>query len=113
MCAVSTVIRASAPNLFAIGGHNVTIATLAAIFPGLRNNVDRAVLDETGLEGTFDYSLEWTPESNRAATADCNSVDTGTTFMEALKEQLGLKIVRGKGKVDFIFIDHIEHPSAN
>ena len=28
---------------------------------GMSNDVDRAVLDQTGLSGTFDFSLEYTP----------------------------------------------------
>jgi uncharacterized protein (TIGR03435 family) len=112
VCGVSTVIHASAPNLFAVGGHNVSIPKLAMLFPGLRNNVDRPVLDETGLTGTFDYSLEWSPETDRPTTSD-SALVAGPTFVEALREQLGLKLIPGKGRVDVIVVDHIEHPSGN
>ena len=33
--------------------------------------------------------------------------------MEALKDQLGLKLESTKGPVDSIVIDHIEEPSEN
>jgi uncharacterized protein (TIGR03435 family) len=35
------------------------------------------------------------------------------TFLEALKEQLGLKLVSEKGPVDVLVIDHIEAPTPN
>lgn len=113
VCGVSTVVPASAPNLFAIGGHNVSIPMLAILFPGLHKNVDRPVLDRTGLSGTFDYSLEWAPEFARPATPDSSAVDSGPSFIEALKDQLGLKLSSQKGPAEVIVLDHIEHPSEN
>jgi uncharacterized protein (TIGR03435 family) len=113
VCGASTVIPASAPNLFAIGGHNVSIPMLAVLFPGLHNNVDRPVLDRTGLSGTFDYSLEWAPEFVRPAAPGSNAVDSGPSFIEALKDQLGLKLSSQKGLAEFIVLGHIEHPSEN
>jgi uncharacterized protein (TIGR03435 family) len=67
----------------------------------------RPVVDETGLNGTFDFSLEWLPEFNAPADA------SGPTFREALKEQTGLTLEPKKGPVDILVIDHIEQPEAN
>jgi uncharacterized protein (TIGR03435 family) len=33
--------------------------------------------------------------------------------MQALKEQLGLKLDSQKGPSQFLMIDHLEHPSGN
>jgi uncharacterized protein (TIGR03435 family) len=38
---------------------------------------------------------------------------SGPSFLEALKEQLGLKLDSQKGPADFLVIDHVEHPTAN
>ena len=38
---------------------------------------------------------------------------TGPTFLEALKEQLGLKLVPQTGPVDVLVLDHVEEPSPN
>jgi uncharacterized protein (TIGR03435 family) len=38
---------------------------------------------------------------------------TGPTFLQALKEQLGLKLEPGTGTVEVIVIDRVEQPSEN
>ncbi len=38
---------------------------------------------------------------------------TGPTFLEALKEQLGLKLVPQTAPVDVLVLDHVEEPSPN
>jgi uncharacterized protein (TIGR03435 family) len=48
-----------------------------------------------------------------ASGMDTPSDTSGPTFLEALKEQLGLKLDAQKGPVDFIVVDHIEHLSLN
>lgn len=66
----------------------------------------RLVLDETGLKGDYDFVL------NGVSVAP--SVDSTTTsIFTALKEQLGLKLVPVKAPVETLFIDYVEHPSAN
>jgi uncharacterized protein (TIGR03435 family) len=65
------------------------------------------VVDETGLRGTFDFKLEWLPDSNTLPDA------SGPTFAQALKEQLGLKLQLKNGPIELIVLDHLEHPSAN
>jgi uncharacterized protein (TIGR03435 family) len=70
----------------------------------------RPVIDQTGLSGTFDLSLEWLPENDDTPS---QGDEAGTTFRAALKNQLGLKLVSQKGPVDILIIDHVEHPSAN
>jgi uncharacterized protein (TIGR03435 family) len=78
-------------------------------------NLGRPVVDQTGLSGTFDFTLEWTPESNRPepAVADAQPELQGTTFLEALKEQLGLQLKSTKATLDVPVIDHVEMPSEN
>ena len=80
----------------------------------------RPVLDQTGLKGTYDWTLQWTagaglgsgplapaPESGDAPNS------SGTSIFTALQEQLGLRLESTKGLVDTIVIDHIERPSEN
>ena len=73
-------------------------------------NLDRAVLNQTGLSGTFDFLLEWTPERRLATTPNDNPQpeDSGPTFMQALQEQLGLKLESRKGPLDVLVVDHAE-----
>jgi uncharacterized protein (TIGR03435 family) len=66
----------------------------------------RQVVDETGLKGVFDFTLEWSPEEMK--TGD------GASLFTALQEQLGLKLEARKGPVEVLVVDHIEKaPTEN
>jgi len=65
------------------------------------------VLDQTGLEGSYDYTLHWTPDDQPPSDA------SGPSLSTALKEQLGIKLELQKKPMDVIVIDHIDHPSPN
>jgi len=65
----------------------------------------RPVIDQTGLSGTFDLSLEWLPENDGTPG---QGDEAGTTFRTALKNQLGLKLVPQKAPVDILVIDHVD-----
>jgi uncharacterized protein (TIGR03435 family) len=69
----------------------------------------RPVVDETGLQGGYDFWMEWTYED----TSEVDNAETGGTFREALKNQLGLKLEPKKGPVQVLVIDHVERPTAN
>ena len=69
----------------------------------------RMVVDKTGLAGSYDWSLDWTPDNIDSASADANKPGLFT----ALQEQLGLKLQPAKDPVEVIVIDHIELPSEN
>jgi uncharacterized protein (TIGR03435 family) len=75
--------------------------------------VDRPVFDRTGLTGTFDFSLEWSLAPDSAQPLSSQPEDTGPTFLEALQEQLGLKLKSTKGPVDVLVVDHVEQPSED
>jgi uncharacterized protein (TIGR03435 family) len=69
--------------------------------------VGSSVVDETGLEGGFDFNLEWTPEETPADLASDPSIFT------AIQEQLGLKLEARRERTEIIVIDHVEKPDAN
>jgi uncharacterized protein (TIGR03435 family) len=78
-------------------------------------NLDRPVLDQTGLGGTFDFIFEWTPQHNAYATAGPNAQAEASRqkFLDDLKAQLGLKLVAQDGAADIFVIDHVEQPLEN
>jgi len=96
-----------------MGGRNVTTGLIANALTGGFTGVDRPVLDRTGLSGTFDFFVEWTPQINGSPPPNFQPDPTGPTFLEALKEQLGLKLESQTGPVDVLVIDHVEQPSEN
>jgi bla regulator protein blaR1 len=71
------------------------------------------VMDQTGLRGTFDFTLNWTPDQLAVSTAAKEVGADGPSFFTAIREQLGLLLVRSKAPVEVIVIDHIEQPSSN
>ena len=70
---------------------------------------DRPVLDRTNLAGLFDIRLHFIEERPGAPDSD----SSGPTMFMAVQEQLGLKLESSKGPVEFLIIDHVEHPTAN
>lgn len=76
-------------------------------------NLNRPVVDGTGLSGTFDFVLEWAPEPRLLTGVDSQSDLSGPSFEAALREQLGLKLKARKGPVQEIVVDHLERLAAN
>jgi len=73
--------------------------------------VSNPLIDKTGLTGTVDFLIEWAPELRPGVEFQSDS--NGPTFLEALKDQLGLKLEPTNGPVDVFLVDHIEEPSPN
>jgi uncharacterized protein (TIGR03435 family) len=103
----------SAAGLFREGGRNVSMTRFADILTGV-GEVDRPMRDETRLEGTVDFILEWKQRRESERTDSSSETNaTGPPFDQALKEQLGIKMVPKKGPAEFFVVDHVEHPSPN
>jgi uncharacterized protein (TIGR03435 family) len=99
---------------FRLGARNVSMKLIAEGV-GSMGRLGRPVIDESGLTGTFDFSIEFKPDfgNPRPPGADFQADDPGTRFLDALKEQFGLKLESKKGPVEVLVADHIEHPSDN
>jgi len=100
-----------------IGYRNATMALLAfeLSFSGTSTTAGRPVVDRSGITDMIDYRLEWTRESNGPGThgEEIQPDPHPVTFMEAVREQLGLKLQSTKAPVQTLVIDHIERPSEN
>jgi uncharacterized protein (TIGR03435 family) len=92
-----------------------TIASLANMLSQPFAGVGRPVLDKTGLTGTYNFTLDWSPQMKAmpggAATASAPSEDMPSIFT-ALQE-LGLKLQPATGPEKIVVIDHVERPSEN
>jgi uncharacterized protein (TIGR03435 family) len=86
-------------------GLNVAMRQLA---DSLSYQLDRIVVDETGLTGKYDITLNWTPEASepggRQAAAREDSGPEPTAFM-ALEQQLGIKVVAKKVEREIVVVD--------
>jgi uncharacterized protein (TIGR03435 family) len=118
-CAGVVGMPASAPGRVRLGARSMTIGQIASFLPitslKVNTGMDRPVLDHTGLTGKYDFSLEFTPQLNGPvpAGADFQPDPSGPTFLEALQEQLGLKLESQTGPVNVFVVDHAEEPSPN
>ncbi len=99
------------PGLFMAGGRGMSMELIADVFTqrAPSNNLgDRPILDRTGLGGEYDFIVEWTSPAFSNATPGPT-----TTMLDALKDQLGLKLEPTEAPVDVLVIDHLERPSEN
>jgi len=91
---------------------NANMAELAAMMQ--RAVVDRTVVDSTGLSGTYDFDLEWTPDESQFGGKLPRSVEsTKPSLFTAMQEQLGLRMEPTKGLVQTLVIDRVERPSED
>ena len=89
----------------------------------LSQGLNVPVVDKTGLDKNYDFTLEWSPELQDAAKAglavpgnapnELPAVSYGPTLFTALREQLGLKLEPQKAPVQVLVIDHAQKPTEN
>jgi bla regulator protein blaR1 len=106
-----------------IKGRGMPIHTFAEVLARQPELGGRLVLDQTGIKGNYDFTLEWAAErpeplpgtaGRDQAAGNAPPVDSsGPSIFTAIQEQLGLKLESTKGPVDMLVIDNIEKPSEN
>jgi uncharacterized protein (TIGR03435 family) len=86
-------------------------ASMDRLADWVARQVERPVVNETGIEGGFDFTLEWARERGgmRAEPGD----GAGPTIFTALSEQLGLRLESKKVPVEVLIIDKAEKPAEN
>jgi uncharacterized protein (TIGR03435 family) len=71
------------------------------------------MIDATGLKGTFDFLLEFAPETPTPPGANIAPAPDGPAFEGALRDQLGLKLESRRSAMEVIRLDHLEYPLEN
>jgi bla regulator protein blaR1 len=96
-----------------IGGRDITLDHLAGYLTDFEDP-GRPIVDETGLSGSYDFSLDWLPDHPETAQGGGRPADAeGPSFFDALKEQLGLRLKPTRAAVPTLAIDHIEPLTPN
>ena len=76
----------------------------------------RPVVNQTGLSGSYDFTLRWTRQTLAATPqsipSDAADSDAPPLFT-ALNEQLGLRLKSTKAPVEVIMIDHTDPSTGN
>ena len=101
---------------------NMNMTQFALMLQDMANGYVRApIKDATGIEGNYDFSVNFSGVGllpGRAfdpnATSGTTDPNGSLTLPEALQKQLGLKLEMGKRPIPVLVIDHVEDkPSAN
>jgi uncharacterized protein (TIGR03435 family) len=74
-------------------------------------DLDRPVVNQSGLTGTFDIKLTFTPEFRRNSRPEPDLNDI--SIFTAVQDQLGLKLEPAKAMIEMLAVDHAEKPSEN
>jgi len=96
-------------------GTKVPIAYLCWFLGQQMQNDPRPVIDKTGLTQVYDFKLDFMPELPPGVSIDAlpPEMQNRPTILDALREQLGLRLESGKGPVENYVIDHVDKPSEN
>jgi uncharacterized protein (TIGR03435 family) len=78
----------------------------------LGGTTGRVVIDKTGLTGSYDLDLQWTPDP-AAGQAQPAAGGDGASLFAALQEQLGLKLEAKRGPVEVLVIESAERPTED
>ena len=99
---------------------NASGMTMTQLVEMLANQVDRPIVDGTGLTGKYDFTLEFAPEMRNmpsmpmmAGGGPVTEGESAPSLFTAVQEQLGLKMQDAKDPVEMLIIDHMEKPDAN
>jgi uncharacterized protein (TIGR03435 family) len=85
---------------------HMTMPSFVHELPHFANSyIDKAIVDQTGLSGAWEFKAEWTPFPQLDS-------DGGLTLFAALQSQLGLQLENKKLPIPVVVVDSIEKNPA-
>ena len=94
----------------------VNAMPLSLFANNLSGQVQRVVVDRTGLSGGWDFEINYAPEQpvNPPPGVEFPAADPNApSLFTAIQEQLGLKLQSTKGPVEVLVIDRVEQPTPD
>jgi uncharacterized protein (TIGR03435 family) len=87
----------------------------------LSGQVGDPVIDKTGLSGKYDFNVEFSlPDSQASQSPGGGGAvpapvsDLGMDLVAAIQQQLGLRLEKGKGMLDYVVVEKAEKvPTEN
>jgi uncharacterized protein (TIGR03435 family) len=98
-------------NVLTIRLEGESIAELARVLSS-SPEIRRIIRDATGLAGTFDVELSFTPEPLPGFPRLPNG-ENGFSLLAAIREQLGLRPESAQGPVEVLVVESADQPSEN
>jgi len=98
---------------------NLTTAELAETIQQFAGAyIDHPIVDATGLQGSWNFLIGWTPKNQLQSAAPANpnanpgalveaTDPNGISVFEAVDKELGLKLVKQKRSIPVIVVDHV------
>jgi uncharacterized protein (TIGR03435 family) len=83
---------------------NMTMTDWARIM-GLRPQLNRTVIDRTGLTGSYDILLQYPQDAVQATALPA--------IKPLLEDQLGLTLRDAEAPVEILVVESIDHPTEN
>jgi uncharacterized protein (TIGR03435 family) len=77
---------------------------------GSSGEIGRCVVDQTGLTGLWDFTIESAPP---AQTPPQDAASAGPAILEAVSDQLGIKLKAARAVVSVLVVDHVDRPGEN
>jgi len=101
--------------------------TMQQLADRLSSQLNRAVVDRTGIEGEYDFTLEWTMEAAGGTVPRTDPPpdeidmhnspvmsDPGLSIFRAIQTQLGLKLEAKRGPLEMLIVDQVDKtPTGN
>ena len=90
-----------------LGDFDMPSMTLGTLCQAFEIELDRPVVNQTGLNGPYAIKLEWA--SDKTVVPD----SARASLFTAVQEQLDLKLVTTRAPVEMFIIDSVEQPAEN
>jgi len=86
-----------------------TAIPISSLVNALSRQMERIVVDHTGLTGRYDLNLTWSRDDGGTPATDQNS----PSILIAIQEQLGLRLRPAKLPIETFVVDRVVLPSGN
>jgi uncharacterized protein (TIGR03435 family) len=97
------IVPQTGPDQKVVSWHVVaTRFSFAQLNETFSRQLERVIVNRTGMDGDFDFTLDFTPDENRPNPLDPSII------LAAMRDQLGLTVKSQKAPVDFFVIDNAE-----
>lgn len=102
----------SRPNGPPVAKVTAKAQSMSALASLLSTQLQSPVVDKTGLAGRYDFVMEYLPRMSGGVSTQVD--DGAVDVTAALQQQLGLRLVKGKGMIDVVVVDKLERtPTEN